>query len=529
MSAKYTSRIRSFIGSCLIDGLTRQLIPTWTTNTNYTEGAIVQNESNKYVCKNTAISGAIPPTHVSGTASDGSINWIWIGSMSSNRVYERNTYLFIGKRTDWPSEPTPETATGNDYELSTAMKNITVLKKITSNDVRLAARRNNWTSGMVYTAYNPQLDPLATRGSSMYTTPFFVFTDDNNLYKCIDNNNGSQSTIKPTDMGTDAVLLADGYVWKFLGSLEASNTDFLTDLFVPVEYKKNDDSSAQWAVQQAAKKDSISAFKLLKAVGSYSGTTSVSIVGGNPSTGASAYAVKNGDNTLRQVVVSSSGEGYDTTQRVEAIVKATGASGAGATVASLTIVGGVITNAVLGDAGSGYSGGAVCVIVDPVNTPTTEANITVQVAVGGSISALSVVSGGVGYSSQARAYIIPGTAGAVAQAVWSPKMGHGYNIVTELCANNTVISSKLSSASGYLLTGNDSEFRQIGLITDVYDYGTQTPSNSLFYTGPAHPSYSGGTLNRINPDRGEILYLNNVSVIVRSEGQEEHLQFCLTL
>jgi hypothetical protein len=64
---------------------------------------------------------------------------------------------------------------------------------------------------------------------------FYVMTDDYNVYKCLDNNNGAESINKPIGTQILPITLADGYVWKYMYNVPiALRTKFLTDNQMPV-------------------------------------------------------------------------------------------------------------------------------------------------------------------------------------------------------------------------------------------------------------------------------------------------------
>lgn len=64
---------------------------------------------------------------------------------------------------------------------------------------------------------------------------FYVMTDDFNVYKCLDNNGNSPSTVKPADVTVDPFTLDDGYVWKYLGTIQpGKRSKFLTEEYLPV-------------------------------------------------------------------------------------------------------------------------------------------------------------------------------------------------------------------------------------------------------------------------------------------------------
>lgn len=530
MAAKFTPKIRTFVASSLIDNVALQQTNQWTALTSYVEGDVVFYGRNKYISKETGTSGSIPPTHVNGPGSDGGITWLWVESLSTNQMFKRNLFVAIGRKTEWPNENIPDDAEVYDLNDYDVIKNIMTLRRVSSSNFRLAVKRYDWASGTIYSQYDDRKDPLAIDGPDSYEHPYYVFTDENNIYKCINNNNGEPSTSMPTDIGTTQVTLADGYVWKYMGSLDADAVYFLTKDFVPVRYRVEDDGSGQWDIQQSAAKQSLSTFKVLKKSGTFPGAMIATVTGGTPLTPAQAYATKLNDNTLNQILVNPAfvGTGYDLTSKVYATVQRTGTAGSGGAAGTITVTNGVITEITVGNAGTGYTSGATILLYDPTNVPSTEADVSVVITPGNTIQEFTINDGGVGYSDDVMAFIIPGPAGAVGEAVFAPKEGHGYNIVNELCANTAIINVRLSEETAYLAIGEDNAFRQVSLITDVVDKTTLEPAYNQFYLGPAHESYGSLVLNNIDPNRGYILYVNNLKKVIRDNGQEEDIKICVT-
>lgn len=530
MAAKFTPKIRTFVASSLIDNVVLQQIPEWTTGVNYNEGTLVYYLNNKYVAKANGTAGVNPPVHLSGTLSDGGMDWIFVESITANQMFKRNMFVFIGKPTVWDNELIPDDAGIWDIDDFETIKNIITLKRVSSNNFRLAIKRYNWTSGTVYSQYSDSKDPLAISGDDSYSTPYYTYTEEGNIYKCINNNNGVVSTIKPTFTGTATVKTGDGYVWKYMGSLEADSVFFLTRDFIPARLKLSDDSSTQWATQEAAVPGSLSTFRILNQTGSFSGIPIVTLSGGTPLVPATAYATKTITNTINQILVDHAnnaiGSGYDLRQKVYATVKDAGAAGSGATITGVTVTGGVITDITF-TAGTGYTNATV-ILYDLENTPTTPAVVSATIAPNNTIEDIVISNGGAGYSSNVIGWVIPGTSGAVGEAVFAPKDGHGSNILTELCANTAIVNVRLTEETNYLLTGVDSDFRQVGLITDVVEYGTNDTAYGLIYMGPSHPLYNNPAYNRIDSNKGNVLYLNNIKSAVRSDDQEEDIKIAIT-
>lgn len=531
MAAKFTPKIRNFVASSLIDNISMDQINEWLPLTSYVEGNSVFYGNNRYIAKETGASGSIPPTHVNGTDSDGGIDWIWVEYLSTNQMFKRNIFVAIGKKTQWDNELIPDDAEVHDINDFAVIQDIIALKRVNGNNFRLAIKRYDWETGTVYSQYDDQKDPLAIDGPDSYEHPFFVFTEDNNIYKCINNNNGGMSTSMPTDIGTTMVTLADGYVWKYMGSLDADAVFFLTKDFVPVRYKVTDDGSGQWDVQTAAVKQSLSTFRVLEKSGSFPGSMVVTLSGGTPLVAAQAYATKNSlDNTLRQILVNPAyiGSGYDMASKVYATVQRSGSTGSGGTVGVITVTGGVVTGITVGNAGSNYTTGATLLLYDPTNVPTSVADVTVVITPSNTLQEFAINDGGAGYSDDVIGFVIPGPAGAVGEAVFAPKEGHGYNIVTELCANTAIINARFSEETAYLPIGEPNAFRQVSLITDVVDKTTLKPAYNQYYLGPAHTNYGSLILNNIDPNKGYVLYCNNLKKVIRDNGQEEDVKIAIT-
>ena len=64
---------------------------------------------------------------------------------------------------------------------------------------------------------------------------FYVMNSEYNVYKCLDNNNNSPSTVRPYSTSHEPFQTADGYVWKFMYSIPTALVNkFLSDIDIPV-------------------------------------------------------------------------------------------------------------------------------------------------------------------------------------------------------------------------------------------------------------------------------------------------------
>jgi len=86
--------------------------------------------------------------------------------------------------------------------------------------------------------------------------PYYVITDEQKIYKCLDNNGGAPSNIKPTSISTaktQPAALSDGYRWKYLGTISTTDLErFYTSNWVPIKELSGDDTTDQWDVQYNA-------------------------------------------------------------------------------------------------------------------------------------------------------------------------------------------------------------------------------------------------------------------------------------
>jgi hypothetical protein len=395
-------------------------------------------------------------------------------------IYNENDffYFFVGRTTEWDDEESPELPVDSARYGNTSSRNMLFVKRIQSSDAVLMVPRINWTSATVYDQYDDKYGELDANGDvytansgalSLKDSQFYVLTDDDHVYKCISNNNGADSTVKPTGTSTSAIETADGYIWKFMLKVEASDKiKFLTPEYIPVR----------------------------KIAGS-----------GDPE-----FDV-NGE--IDTITITDTGSSYET-----APIVIINGDGVGA-VATASVSGGEVTNISLTNSGSGYSfayitfsGGGGSDAAASVSLGATESG-TVQedvenAAIPGTVDRLEIISGGIDYvdgdaavsiigdGSGAEAILdidpddgsilsvtitnrgsgytfadvtITGAEGAGAEiiSVISPRAGHGANAQKELFATNVGFSVNLTNDSADLFLNND--FRQIGVIKNplVFD------------------------------------------------------------
>ena len=186
----------------------------WTASTSYVYGQMLRTGTTNhkvYVVTNTGITGSTAPTHTSGSVLNGTATLQYINH--------------------------------NDGNGSGATAVATVLDGAVI-DISLTHRGTGYTSAPSVTIVggggsNAQAAAKVTVAASgtqkLEDAVFYVVTDEFNVYQCLDNDNSTPSTVKPTGTTVDAIQTSDGYIWKFLYTIPiALRNKFLTDTYMPV-------------------------------------------------------------------------------------------------------------------------------------------------------------------------------------------------------------------------------------------------------------------------------------------------------
>lgn len=473
-------------------------------------------------------------------------------------------FLYIANPIAWPDEANPpeieDTIQTISYE---GWDKMLAMKRIVAGDSSYGVPRYNWTMGEVYTPYSIDTD--------YYNGKFYVITEDFNVYLCIKNGDNSQSTIKPTGTSVTEFTTQDGYKWKFLFSISASDAlRFVTQNYIPVKYLTEDDGSTQWQVQQAAKDGSIDSVEIISG-----GTNYASYVGSIESA------------TLNSIRLDSSASSVDNIFNGYVIYIRSG-TGAGQ-YREIAVYNGSTRTATLTEPLNVAPDVNSNIIVSPKITPVSNGNsqgfFAYAEIVSSSITNIVVVNGGSGYKSTTVRVGGNTGDGAILKGNPSPKGGHGANPVRDLYAHNIIMNTKITGTENdTFMIGN--EFRTMGILLDpllkdgspavasVYNLTTKLdvasadnfsvdeiitgddsgatayivnkddlsnmtilPIEGDFIEGEtirSNITVSVGVINGIiEPDvmknSGAILYVENRSPITRADDQQEDIKFVVKL
>ncbi len=164
----------------------------------------------------------------------------FVNSFTLSPTTGDSIYIALGKVAAWqPDDQNPLADDSNpvlpldyDTEAIELKRNIFGIKKINQSNVSVGVRTINWVTGTVYDFYN-------SNDSSLYLKDFYVVTPNNNIYKCLYNNNGGLSTQNPDDapvLPGGCVKTNDGYIWKLMYKIPAQDFfKFATATLVPID------------------------------------------------------------------------------------------------------------------------------------------------------------------------------------------------------------------------------------------------------------------------------------------------------
>lgn len=236
-------------------------------------------------------------------------------------------YLFVSKPTAWVNESLPTTPTESQTFERMIRDEMISLRKISSTEITRSIFRIDWVSGKFYDMYRNDYDGVKLNGVNLDTgvavaktginsANFYVVTDEFNVYKCISNNNRAASTVKPTGTSTSVFTTSDGYRWKYMLTINASDAlKFATKNYLPVQSFPNSPGASspyynQYLVQSSAINGTIDVIEIVSSGNGYPASTTLSLNIIGDGTGATGTATTNGAGQITSINITSVGSGY---------------------------------------------------------------------------------------------------------------------------------------------------------------------------------------------------------------------------
>jgi len=470
---------------------------------------------------------------------------------SGNNVY----YLFIGKSTPFTSgtsggsDSSPPTPVDGPTDEFYAWDDMIAAKSIGSNNVQRVIPRRNWANGTTYDMYKPTYSSsvTATSGASnLYDSTFYFVTTDYRVYKVLDNNAGvAFSGTEPTST-TTAPFSAGGYVLQYMYTLTAGQiNNFLTADFMPV--------ATDSTVSAAATDGAIDSLAITAGSGYTNGTYYAAVYGDGTSQGTSSGAV------VRITVANNAIQDFGLTAGTDTTIHS---AGEGYTFGTVNLATGyTFSESSLTTASAiGGSGGAVEVIIGPKGGHGFDAKkelgghyvmmgITLTAAEGDDITTendfrkLGIVvdpntfgTSSVATISTARlTYAIKLTSQSgtfdgdekISQATTG-----AIGKVVEWDSANSILYYTQERFGDYGTNGTTGAyvaFSGANVITGATSSATGTPDaaadSAVTLAGGSTITFADGYANpELDPDSGDIIYLENRKPISRSSDQIEDIK-----
>ena len=370
-------------------------------------------------------------------------------------------YAVLGRQLPFTQEPVASTPIETDKNKQRELwKQAIGGKKITTGDVSHVVPRHDWTSGRVYAQYRDT-------DTNLFSRDFYVMTDENNVYKCLYNNRGTASTVKPSDFSTLPFTLADGYTWKYMYTITLGDADkFLTTSHMPVKTLSTTDGSVegdrQVAVQNASVNGSIEIIETVQVGTGYNQISNGAVESATTTSIRLSAAAANPPSSIDNFYNGSSiyintGTGAGQIRRVidySGSTKTFTVNSAFSTIAntdSRVIVSPTVTIRGDGQGALAYS----------------------EINNSGQVSNIHVISVGSLYS-EADAFITANAihgSGATANVIISPVGGHGSDPVRELGGDKVLLNVQFDGSEGVSANGNgyipaNTDFRTISILKD---------------------------------------------------------------
>ena len=367
-----------------------------------------------------------------------------------------NYFYFVGTPLPYTNDSSPPLLNDNVQTVFVdPYENMLYGKRITANDVVLMTSRHDWVSNTVYNKYTHD-------DSNLLNTVFFVCVDEGSSYsvfKCLDNNRGSHSTVAPsaseTSADDDMYFTSDGYQWKYMYSITTTQFNkFATATHIPVIVNAN--------VVANSVSGSIDNINVTVAGNSYASYTN----------GAFNEVRVGGNNLVYAIDPTNSSS--NTNFYTDSAIKITSGVGSGQQrkIVGYTVSGS--TRRVVVDSeftvnpttASQYD-------ISPLVTITGDGNNAVARAivnsVGNTIHSIEITSRGSGYTYATAT--LSGNNGSVntsqtseLKVSISPKGGHGSNAAAELAGHQVGVSVVFDADNSDDKLVNTNDFRTVGII-----------------------------------------------------------------
>lgn len=327
-------------------------------------------------------------------------------------LYQRSKYYyFLGKVDKWNATDSTPASLPIDAQSENDLirSNMIFAKRITPSDISLACRNYYWELGLVFDQWDHTQDMRESR--------FFCITDDYRVYKCLDNANGGESSIKPTGTAIAPVRLEDGYLWKYMYTIPSfKRSRFITVNNIPVQRALTDNFFNKGELEGAVVTNKGSGY-----TDNLQTTIVVTDTGKTVGSGATGTITRGAIGNITGVTITAGGSGY--TKGVKIDINTSTGSGA---VLTPVISGGVVTGVTVTNGGIGYAAG------DTITFRVGGATIIPKINSAGTLAGVIITDPGIGYNLPPT-LTLSGTGG-----VGTGKYGNSTALISAVVYNGSV-------------------------------------------------------------------------------------------
>jgi len=406
-------------------------------------------------------------------------------------------------------------------------------KRITTSDVSYCIPRRNWTTGTVYDMYRHDYGNRITGttttqtsnsgATNLWDSTFYVLNSNSNVYKCLDNNSGANSTVEPTGTSTSILTTGDGYKWKFMYSLSASQqVNFLSTDFMAV--------ATDSTVSSAATDGAVNIVKIKTAgSGGTDGTHTGIAIRGDGTSGTVSVTITSG--AISAVTVTNAGSGY--TYAYVTLADINTAGGVALTAAELDCIiepkGGHGFNAVQ-ELGGYY-------VMTNTNFEGSESSNSGDFTVENDFRRVAIIRNAFSGGAASTATTLRGTkAVLLTSATGTFVKDEEINQTSTGAVGKVVEHDTTNSILYYIQTrfsdegadsnGNLTAFSGTNTITGQGSSVTATPSSSTSTVNNVSFT-SGYAASEIDEDKGDVIYVENRAPITRASDQTENVKLII--
>ena len=441
-------------------------------------------------------------------------------------------------RTDYEgTETAPSTPGDSVLNEFKNFDDLLAAKKITGSDVSFCIPRRNWTTGTTYDIYRHDYEEFITGSTTtrqtansgattLFDATFYVLTTDRNVYKCLDNDGNTASTVEPTGTGTSIITTGDGYKWKYMYTLSAAQqSDFLSTDFMAV--------ATNSTVSSAAVDGAINIVRIKSAGSSGADGTHTNIdIRGDGSGGKVSVTVSSGSVTAVSVTTPGTGYTYGYIRNADIVTAgATGLSGSELDVI-IEPKGGHGFNAVSELGGFFVMVNTSLEGTESSNTGdfTAENNFRKIVLMRDPFSGGSAASANTLRATKAVRFAASPTPGtfSVDEEINQASTG-AVGKVVEWDATNRIlhyIQTRFND-EGADSNGNLVAFSGANVITGQGSGATGTPSSTGSESADDITFTSGYASAELDSDKGDVLYIENRAPITRATDQTENIKLVI--